>query len=69
MFLFLLYLKLPGSLRSRYGYSSWLRLSGMCIEVYQPKRLHELIDINAPILIEVDALGKVCNCFVADLGI
>lgn len=41
--------------------------SGMCREVYQPERLQELVNIDASILVEVDALGKVCNGLVTDL--
>lgn len=52
---------------SRYSYSSWSRLSGVCREVHQPESLHELIDIDAPVLVEVNALGQVCDGLVAYL--
>lgn len=36
-------------------------------EVDQAERLHELVDIDAPVLVEVDALRQVCHGLVADL--
>lgn len=39
----------------------------MCREVHQPESLHELIDIDAPVLVEVDALGQVCYGLVTDV--
>lgn len=36
-------------------------------EVHQPESLHELIDINAPVLVEVDAARQVCYGLVADV--
>lgn len=36
-------------------------------QVHQPESLHELIDIDAAVLVEVDALGQVCDGLVADL--
>ena len=39
----------------------------MCREIHQPESLHELIDIDAPVLVEVDALGQVCDGLVTDL--
>lgn len=36
-------------------------------EVHQSEGLHKLIDIDATILVEVDAKSQVCNGFVADL--
>lgn len=39
----------------------------MCREIHQPESLHELIDIDVPVLVEVDALGKVCYGLVTDL--
>lgn len=56
------------SLCDRYSsYSSWSRLSGMRREVYQPECLHELVDVDAPVLVEVNALGQVCDGLVTDL--
>ncbi len=57
---------------SKQGLGLWaacllVLLSGMCREVHQPKSLHELIDIDAPVLVEVNALGQVCNGLVTDL--
>lgn len=49
------------------SYSSWSRPSAVCREVHQPERLHELVDVDAPVLIEVNALGKVFDDLVADL--
>lgn len=50
-----------------FSYSSWSRLSGMCREIHQPESLHELVDIDAPVLVEVDALCQVCDGLVTDL--
>ena len=38
----------------------------MCREVHQPESLHELIDIDAPVLVEVDAVHQVRNGLVTD---
>lgn len=32
----------------------------------QAESLHELVDINAPVLVEVNALGQVCHGLVTD---
>lgn len=39
----------------------------MCREVHQPESLHELIDIDAAVLVEVDALGQVHYGLVTDV--
>lgn len=39
----------------------------MCGDVHQPESLHELIDVDAPVLVEVDAPGQVRDGPVADL--
>lgn len=49
------------------SYSSWSVPSAVCREIYQPESLHELIDVDAPVLVEVNALGQVCDDLVADL--
>jgi len=36
-------------------------------DVHQPEGLHELVDVDAAVLVEVDALGQVCDGLVADL--
>lgn len=46
---------------------SWSRLSAVCRQVHQPESLHELIDIDAPVLVEVDALGQVSYGLVGDV--
>lgn len=33
----------------------------------QAESLHELVDIDAPVLVEVDALGQVCHSLVTDV--
>lgn len=38
----------------------------MCGEVHQPESLHELVDVDAAILVEVHALGQVRDGLVAD---
>lgn len=39
----------------------------MCRQVHQPESLHELIDIDASVLVEVDALGQVSYGLVCDV--
>lgn len=39
----------------------------MCREVHQTESLHELIDVNASVFVEVDALGQVCDGVVTNL--
>lgn len=39
----------------------------MCREVHQPESLHELIDIDAAVLVEVNALGQVHYGLVTDV--
>lgn len=38
-------------------------------EVHQPEGLHKLIDINAPVLVEVNALSEVCDGLITDLSL
>lgn len=38
----------------------------MCREVHQSEGLHELVDVNVAVLVEVDALGQVRDCLVAN---
>lgn len=35
--------------------------------LHQPKGLHELVDVDAAVLVEVDALGQICDGFIADV--
>lgn len=39
----------------------------MCRQVHQPESLHELVYIDAPVLVEVDALGQVSYGLVCDV--
>lgn len=39
----------------------------MCREVHQTESLHELINIDASVLVKIDALGQVCNDIITDL--
>lgn len=41
--------------------------SAMRREVHQPESLHELVDVDAAVLVEVDARRQVCYGLVADI--
>lgn len=40
--------------------------SAVCGEVHQPESLHELVDVDAAILVEVHALRQVCDGRITD---
>lgn len=47
--------------------AKFLLPSAMRREVHQPESLHELINVDAAVLVEVDARRQVCYGLVADV--